>query len=97
VIHAVSIARIRATGAPIVVDEIVAPTSSIEAVSVSFNTGTAMVAQGNIRVPRIKSAATLKLLIARAAKLKGGTLAGGYLGYPGEPKATRVRVPEMPR
>ncbi len=90
VVHATSIERIRTSGAPIVADEIVAPTSSIEAVSVSFNTGTLLVAQGNIRVPRIKSQATLKLFVARAAKLKGGTLAGGYLGYAGEPQAMRV-------
>jgi hypothetical protein len=92
VIQALSIGRIYASGAPIVSDEIVAPTSSIEAVSTAFNTGTGpvVVAQGNIRVPLVKSQAVLKRFIARGAKMKGGALTGGYIGYSGAPQTMRV-------
>ncbi|HPS01357.1 MAG TPA: hypothetical protein PLA90_07430, partial [Candidatus Sumerlaeota bacterium] len=95
VIHAPSIGRIYTSGAPIGVDEIVASTSSIEAGSMVFNLGTgpSVVAQGNIRVPQIKSQAPLKLLIARAAKSKGWAQPGGFIGYAGAPQATRILFP----
>ncbi|HNY28114.1 MAG TPA: InlB B-repeat-containing protein [Candidatus Sumerlaeota bacterium] len=90
-LYAISIGQIRAVGGSIVVDEIVAPTASIEATSVAFDTASGrVVAQGNIRAVHIESATVLKRLGAKGTQPKGGTLTGGFIGYPGVPQAMRV-------
>ncbi len=90
-IHAISIEGIRTSGAPIVVDEIGVPTTSIEAASVAFDTETGtVVAQGNIRVPLIEGRTILNRLVAKGVKPRGGALTGGFIGYAGAPQAMRV-------
>jgi hypothetical protein len=91
-IRAISIERIRTSGAPIVVDRIVVPTSSIEATSMAFDTASGkVVAQGNIRVPLIEGRTVLNRLVARGVKpTDGGVLTGGSIGYAGAPQAMRV-------
>jgi hypothetical protein len=90
-ISAISIGQIRASGGSIVVDEILAPTASIEATSAAFDTVSGrLVAQGNIRMAYLESSTVLKRLGAKGTQPKGGSLTGGFIGYPGAPQAMRV-------